>query len=114
MKKIYWLVSLLIPIITLSGCLTGDEEGGGFLSDSKRERAINVCVNNCQRVFRIEDLSQGPCLSNVVVDDWVCDIAHRPRTSVDDDPANQCSAYNQGIANHFVELDLDCNIIRAE
>lgn len=114
MKKICWLAFLLIPIIALSGCWTSDDEDGGFLDNSKRERAINVCVNNCQRVFRIEDLSQGPCLSNAVVDDWVCDIAHRPRTAVDDNPANQCSAYNQGVANHFVELDLNCNIIRAE
>ena len=31
-----------------------------------------------------EDLSNGPCLSNEVVPDWVADIAHNPRQEVDD------------------------------
>lgn len=61
-----------------------------------------------------EDLSSGPCLSNTVIPDWVADIVHDPRTSVDDDPANQCSAYIDGTAHHFVELDPQGNVIRAQ
>jgi len=105
---------MLISIVALSGCWTSDEEDGGFFDNSKRERAIDICVNDCQRVSEIEDLSEGPCLSDAVVDDWVCDIVHQPRMAVDDNPNNQCPAYNQGTANHLVELDLNCNIIRAE
>ncbi len=60
------------------------------------------------------DLSSGPCLSNEVISDWVVDIAHNPRQDVDNDPANQCSAYRSGEATHFVELDIDGNLIRAQ
>lgn len=61
-----------------------------------------------------EDLSNGPCLSNEVVPGWVADIAHNPRQEVDDLPANQCSAYRDGTAHHFVELDPEGDLIRAQ
>ena len=61
-----------------------------------------------------EDLSAGPCLSDELIKDWVGDIAHSPRQDVDNDPANQCAAYRDGRANHFVELDPSGNLIRAE
>lgn len=59
------------------------------------------------------DLSDGPCLSNKVIPDWVADVVHNPRQSVDDNPENQCSAYRDGSAKHFVEIDLSGNIIQA-
>ena len=58
------------------------------------------------------DMTNGPCLG-VVAPDWVADVAHDPRQAVDDDPANQCAAYRSGEAHHFVELDLEGNIIRS-
>lgn len=61
-----------------------------------------------------EDLSNGPCLSNEAIPGWVADIAHSPRQAVDDLPENQCSAYRDGTAKHFVELDPEGNLIRAE
>jgi hypothetical protein len=63
------------------------------------------------------DLDVGPCIANPLpspADDWVVDVAHDPREDVDDDPANQCSAYRDGKASHFVELDPDGNLIRAQ
>ena len=45
---------------------------------------------------------------------WVVDIAHSPRLSIDDLPENQCPAYLQGSAQHFVELDPKGNLIRAK
>jgi hypothetical protein len=42
------------------------------------------------------------------------DIAHYPRLAIDDDPANQCAAYRDGTTHHFVELDPEGNLIRAE
>ena len=60
------------------------------------------------------DLSNGPCLSNNLMSDWVADIAHNPRTEVDDQPENQCSAYREGKAHHFVELDTNGQFIRAQ
>jgi hypothetical protein len=65
------------------------------------------------------DLSNGPCLSDalpsgVITPGFVCDVAHSPRQAVDDDPKNQCSAYRDGRASHFVEVDPACAPIRTE
>lgn len=74
-------------------------------------------IQKAQEVYRQAqqqnlDLSSGPCLSNNLIPDWVLDIAHNPRTSVDDQPENQCPAFRSGQAHHFVELDPDGNLIR--
>lgn len=61
-----------------------------------------------------DDLSSGPCLSNRVIPDWVADVVHNPRQDIDNLPANQCSAYLSGEAKHFVEIDLEGNVIKAE
>ncbi|MFH1235947.1 MAG: hypothetical protein V1685_03345 [Parcubacteria group bacterium] len=61
-----------------------------------------------------EDLSSGPCLTNEAVPGWVADIAHNPRQSVDNLPENQCSAFRDGTATHFVELDEGGNLIQAQ
>ncbi|HLC64408.1 MAG TPA: hypothetical protein VJK25_03660 [Patescibacteria group bacterium] len=65
------------------------------------------------------DLSSGPCLSNSLYGNadypetvWVLDIAHNPRQEVDNQPANQCSAYREGKARNFIELDEAGNVIR--
>lgn len=58
-------------------------------------------------------MRNGPCLG-VIMENWVADVAHDPRTDMDDDPANQCEAYRSGDADHFVELDPDGNVLRAE
>jgi hypothetical protein len=58
------------------------------------------------------DLSNGPCLSNDYYPDYVCDVAHNPRTSVDNQAENQCPAYGV-TASHFVEVDEDCNYIKS-
>lgn len=58
------------------------------------------------------DFSSGPCLSNELFEDWVADIAHSPRTEIDELPENQCSAFREGRARHFVELDRNGNLIQ--
>jgi hypothetical protein len=62
------------------------------------------------------DLSVGPCISESLpgLPDWVVDIAHDPRQSIDDVPENQCQRYRDGEAEHFVELDEDGTLIKAE
>lgn len=60
------------------------------------------------------DFSNGPCLSEEVIPGWAVDIAHSPRQGVDDFSQNQCASYSSGKVKHFVELDLDGNLIRAE
>lgn len=64
------------------------------------------------------DLSNGPCLEKETIKNvppeeyWVCDVAHSPRTDVDNNPENQCSAFREGKAKHFIELDENCKIIK--
>jgi hypothetical protein len=72
-----------------------------------------ACIEKCKSELQSgTDLSNGPCLSNNIATGWVCDVAHSPRTVVDDNPANQCSEYGKS-ASHFVEVDPDCSFIRA-
>lgn len=58
------------------------------------------------------NFNNGPCLSNNMLPDWVVDIAHDPRQPIDDVPENQCAAFKEGKAHHFVELDTKGNLIR--
>lgn len=85
----------------------------------KQKADKDLAIAKAKELWRVkflagEDLSSGPCLSNKVVPDWVADIAHSPRQDIDNLPANQCSAYREGTAHHFVELDPDGNLIRAQ
>lgn len=118
MRKSLTFLFIILLVISLPGCFNlsdeKEEDGEGLIDQVKKDRAVIACQKECRIKKEIEDYANGPCLSNSVQPDWVCDIAHSPRQEVDDDPANQCSAYRQGTANHFVELDLDCKLIRAQ
>jgi len=59
------------------------------------------------------EMSRGPCLG-IIAADWVADVAHDPRQDIDDKPANQCAAYRNGKAHHFVELDPNGELIRSK
>jgi hypothetical protein len=62
-------------------------------------------------------LSSGPCLANPLDDpyeNWVVDVVHSPRQPVDDEAENQCSAFRDGDAVHFVELDEYGHLVRAQ
>jgi hypothetical protein len=63
-----------------------------------------------------QDMSAGPCISESLPgqEDWVADVAHDPRQPIDDEAANQCQRYRDGQAHHFVELNTDGTLIRAE
>jgi hypothetical protein len=60
------------------------------------------------------ELQRGPCIAERLpgLPDWVVDVAHDPRASVDDQPQNQCRRYREGEAGHFVELDPTGDLIR--
>jgi hypothetical protein len=82
--------------------------------ETEREKIIRLA----QELFKEKaqeglDMSQGPCLSEEIVPDWCVDVAHSPREEVDNLPQNQCRSYRSGQVHHFVELDLDGNLIRA-
>ncbi len=79
----------------------------------------DVAINQAKHVFQLAkdsgtDFKNGPCLSNALMPGWVADITHNPRQNIDDLPTNQCSAFINGTAKHFVELDIEGNLIRVK
>jgi hypothetical protein len=103
--------------IVLAGLLVGCGSSGEDVEQSDRDRA----VDKAQAVYRQvagtgQTLSQGPCIAEELpgLPDWVADIAHDPRQPADDDPANRCQRYRSGQAHHYVELDEDGTLIKAE
>lgn len=83
---------------------------------SPEEKARILCIRKCQEELKAgKDLSKGPCLLNPIqeVKGWVCDVAHSPRVTIDNNPENQCSAFREGKANHFVEVSPECIFIRS-
>jgi hypothetical protein len=74
-------------------------------------RPRDACEALCrEKLDQGMDLSDGPCLG-MITEGWVCDVAHDPRADVDNDPANQCPEYGK-TANHYVEVDPSCNLIK--
>lgn len=109
------LVTLSLIAVILTSLITYTLNSNKQLKKSE----IDTAVNQAQYLYRMrlerqEDLSSGPCLSNALMPDWVADIAHNPRQAIDDSPENQCPAYLEGRAHHFVELDPNGNLIRAK
>lgn len=119
------IVLLLLASLLFLGCFqttefrsispdetTGLEIASNVSEESAESTAINLCKTECLAAkSNGTDLSNGPCLSNHIHPDWVCDIAHDPRQAVDNQQENQCPAFREGTANHFVELDENCEII---
>lgn len=122
-----WLRTALAAVLVLAagaalagGCARegGPEEAGDaqpLTFEQERERAIQAALE----VFRAEkakgaDLSAGPCIAQEVIPNWAADVAHEPRQPVDDLPENQCASFREGRVGHFVELDPDGNLIRAQ
>jgi len=100
---------LLIGIVSISGC--ADQEEGVDVEAIKQ-----FCIQACKDALgEGRDLSDGPCLLNPMTEntDWVCDVAHDPRQPADNVPENQCPAFREGRAHHFVEVDPDCNFIKS-
>jgi cbb3-type cytochrome oxidase subunit 3 len=105
-KKCLLLILIAFLICTTAFLLSQTGKG-------EKERAIEACINLCKSKLNVINLSNGPCLSNEIIPNWVCDVAHWPRQDIDNREENQCEAYRKGLANHFVEVDENCNFIRA-
>ncbi len=77
------------------------------------DRAVNQAKEVYEEKKNLEvDFTSGPCLTNDLLPDWVADIAHNPRQKIDDLPQNQCQAFIEGRATHFVEMDAKGNILQ--
>jgi nitrous oxide reductase accessory protein NosL len=109
MKELFFAVLLVSALIAFSGCTQPTAN-----APSPEQLALQECKQVCNAALeKGTDLSKGPCLGNPLPNhsDWACDIANKPRVAVDDLAANQCSSYGKS-AQHFVELDTECNLIR--
>jgi hypothetical protein len=104
--RLFLLVALLIL-----GC------GSGGADQTERDNAVTQAMAAYHEAKANGiDLRRGPCIAEQLpnMPDWVVDIAHEPRQPADEDPANQCARYRSGEAHHFVELDPQGNLIRAQ
>ena len=115
MPKLYLLLLVLTVILSTSFLIVAVNSGFTKLAPKSE---IDTAINQAKYLYhqkraRGEDFSNGPCLSNAVLPNWVADLVHNPRLHMDDLPQNQCPAYLEGTVQHFVELDLDGNLIRA-
>ncbi len=98
---------IILPILAVASLL------GYFAISKPSPSAVQTCVAKCQQVVASGvDISAGPCLSNDIAPDWVCDMVHNPRIPTDNLPDNQCSAFVKGSARHFVEVDMNCTVVR--
>ncbi|MEM2722558.1 MAG: hypothetical protein QXF30_05255 [Thermoplasmata archaeon] len=103
MKK--FLILILLFFILFFGCK----------KETNKDLAIEKCIELCEKAKKELNLV-SQCLSDLYewrIDDWVCDIASWPREEIDNLYENQCKNYREGKANHFVELNRDCKLIRA-
>ena len=102
-------IALSIAVL-VAGC-------GGGPGTGERDRAVTEALG-AYRDARAAgaDLRRGPCIAERLpgLPGWVADVAHEPRRPVDDDPANQCSRFRSGEAEHFVELTPGGEVIRAQ
>lgn len=112
MKKRRLLLRIVILGCVLIPLACGPGAGGGA---SDRERAIEAASKLYANLKASGmDFSAEPCISQQIIPDWCVDIAHSPRQPVDDLPENQCLTYRDGRVHHFVELDPEGNLIRAQ
>jgi DNA ligase D-like protein (predicted 3'-phosphoesterase) len=104
--KIMKIVVLLIFVLLSAGCVRQ-------IPNSQNDLAVSECISQCELAKNGGvDFSNGPCISENIEEDWVCDIVHNPRIRVDNEAQNQCQSYRSGERNHFVELDTNCALIR--
>lgn len=108
------ILGLILLATLLNGCITDDDDDDS--GEDERERAIAAAMVIYEEVAASgAELSNGPCIAEELEDvpGWSVDIAHDPRQEIDNDPANQCQAFRNDQTTHFVELDVDGELIRA-
>ena len=120
-KKKCFFVFVFLCFYMLAGCTRVQQASDQMTGIAALEQKLAAdkalarikCQELCQNsIVEGADLNSGPCLSNNLIPDWVCDVAHDPRQPIDDQPANQCSNFAAGKAHHFVEMDGNCQFIK--
>lgn len=113
--KLLFLLLVISIILLFLGC--AQSNGSGAVQGTGQETAASACKKLCEsELAKGTGLSNGPCIGNPMNDfpDYVCDIAHSPRAAVDNQQENQCSAFGEGNARHFVEYTPECSFIKEE
>lgn len=116
MPKTYLVILITITIfLTALSTLYLNNAFVKGLSKSEIDTAVNQAkFLYSQKRSRGEDFSKGSCLSEALMPGWVVDMVHNPREPIDDLPENQCLSYREGRAKHFVELDINGNLVRVK
>lgn len=113
-RLLFWIV--LVVIMATSLGVVFFQRNPNYVYKQGNSTEVDTAVGAATKLFKEQasslDLQNGPCLTNDLIPNWVADIVHNPRTSVDDLSENQCQAYIEGRAKHFVELDLIGNVVR--
>lgn len=113
-KTLLFIIVLVVIILTGTATLLFNRSEQNSTPKSEIDSAVNQAKYlYSQEKIRGRDFANGPCLSNALLPGWVVDIVHNPRLAVDELPENQCPAYIEGKARHFVELDTEGNLVRA-
>ena len=113
-KQSFSVFSILFFSFSLIFFFSGCAQNGVQQSDAG-QYALQECKELCNSALGSGlDLTNGPCLGNPMQKNsvFVCDIVHNPRAEPDNNPENQCSAFREGSAKHFVEFDTQCNLIK--
>jgi len=112
--RIFGFVSLILAVAIIGWWTVKSLTKGGTSQNAplETEAVAKAKALYLQEKLQGKDFSQGPCLAEDLLPGWVADIAHNPREPIDDLPENQCQAYRQGKAQHFVELDTNGEVIR--
>lgn len=117
------IITIFISLI-LTGCTVERPKPAIDLNKLNWGMEAQIALQKAQEIYLTAknqslDFSSGPCLSNTLHGNadypetmWVLDIAHNPREAVDDLPANQCSAFREGHARNFIELDQNGQVIK--
>lgn len=120
-KKFLVITSLILMATFLTSCGKKEVKKPAFKPpetgplDLEKNIVIQKAIKLYQeRKLEGVDFSDGPCLSQDIYPNWVVDIAHFPRKAIDDKEENQCQAFLEGRARHFIELDPEGKFIRAK
>jgi hypothetical protein len=103
MRILIVLAAFVFATLLISGC-----------AKQQTNNVVDECKAACSAALTTgQNLSNGPCLLDPMSNPyWVCDITHSPRESIDDLPENQCNAWNNKTASHFIELTPECIFIK--
>lgn len=122
-KNLLGVIFISVALVSLVGCRKKTADNIPKITNQNKtwsipnQNEVDQAVQKAKELYSKSkatglNFADGPCLSNDLMPNWVADIVHNPRQNADNKKINQCPAYREGKAAHFVELDLDGNLVR--